>query len=933
MPQRKPRKAPDSIPAIHDWRTTDEEELARRRQRAAEESFWIKNLEAVFPVFSNFEVGSQKGGRYSVELRDLSTRQFACTCVDFRINGLGTCKHVEATLLYLGRKSRAALKNAIHDGSGRFDVVPDRTEGTLRLIAGSEPIPAVLRRWFNRGGELVSDNFEKSVLELCELRATRLPQLRISQEVAPWLEAQARAEDRVQLRREYEAKVQSGEWPAQETLVPLFPYQREGMLHLAFTERALLADEMGLGKTIQAIAACALAKRLGKARRVLIVTPASLKSEWEEQIQRFTSLPYQLVFGPRHERLKAYQHAGADTEDAPFFTVVNYEQMLQDSLEVNEHIRPDIVVLDEAQRIKNWSTKTSQAVKRLRSRYAFVLTGTPIENRIDELHSLMDFLDPAVLGPLFRFNREFYDLDERGRPAGYKNLAQLHEKILPYMLRRRKAEVETELPERVVRNHFVPMSHEQESAYQDHEAAVGRLSLIARRRPLRREEQEKLLRELAMMRMVCDTVYILDENSRECPKLGELEKILEECCDNVGVKVIIFSEWERMLLLVQELCDKLKIGYAWHTGSVPQLRRRGEINAFKNDPACRVFLSTDAGATGLNLQIASVVVNCDLPWNPAKLEQRIARAWRKHQTQTVTVINLVSEKTIEHRMLDTLANKQALADGVLDLQGDLDKIAFKSGGQAFLSRLEQILTPNIQKPAAETAQPVLSSLPVDRSLGFAKEAAEILRSQVLRCEERFPAQAAHSVVYIVVERNADEARVRLQGLQERYFGNRVGDPLAPVHCEVVDRATDEALQRMTSLGLISPRTRGNRLLFPSIQGSEEKPVLSSSEQEELQTHQDLFARRLKVGRLLFSGGMGDEACSAVSEAVLALARAEAVQRRFERPSELGDALTSVWTHVWGDRFPVLQAFVQQPAAMCETILESLSRIESNRAAV
>jgi hypothetical protein len=144
--------------------------------------------------------------------------------------------------------------------------------------------------------------------------------------------------------------VQSGEWPAHETKVPLFPYQREGMLHLAFTERALLADEMGLGKTIQAIAACALLHRLGQARRVLVVTPASLKTEWEEQIQRFTDLPYQLVFGARFERLKAYDRAGASsrrtgseppvTRDSPFFTIVNYEQMLADALEVNARLSP-----------------------------------------------------------------------------------------------------------------------------------------------------------------------------------------------------------------------------------------------------------------------------------------------------------------------------------------------------------------------------------------------------------------------------------------------------------------------------------------------------------------------------------------------------------------------------------------------------------------
>src|SRR5208282_2434094 len=116
-----------------------------------------------------------------------------------------------------------------------------------------------------------------------------------------------------------ELKARSGEWPAHETKMPLFPSQREGMLHLAFTERALLADEMGLGKTIQAIAACALLQRMGQARHVLVVTPASLKSQWEEQIQRFTALPYQLLFGGRARRLAVYA-------SAPFFTIVNYEQ-------------------------------------------------------------------------------------------------------------------------------------------------------------------------------------------------------------------------------------------------------------------------------------------------------------------------------------------------------------------------------------------------------------------------------------------------------------------------------------------------------------------------------------------------------------------------------------------------------------------------------
>src|SRR6266446_9065218 len=178
-----------------------------------------------------------------------------------------------------------------------------------------------------------------------------------------------------------------------------------------------------------------------------------------------------------------------------------------------------------------------------------------------------------------------------------------------------------------------------------------------------------------------------------------------------------------MLELVRDLCRRRGFDFGWHTGSVPQKRRRAEINLFKSDSACRVFLSTDSGAAGLNLQNASVVINCDLPWNPAKLEQRIARAWRKHQTRAVTVINLVSENTIEQRMLETLSNKQALADGVLDLKGNLNEIKFGSGRQAFLAKLQQLVTaPSAgAKPVAGAVKP---PLPADRPRGFAAAAQQ-----------------------------------------------------------------------------------------------------------------------------------------------------------------------------------------------------------------
>ena len=920
-------------PSQHNWRTTDEDEINRRRARAQTEAFQIINLEPRHPIFSNFRVSSGSGLTYSVEVRDLSARQFACECVDFRINGLGTCKHVEAVLLHLQARFRRLFTQAAKTGANRLEVIPDAASGSLRLLKRNGSLPGPLRKWFDADGYLRGGAVEDAFSALEQLAANALPELRLSQELKPWLEARRRVAERKLLRRQYELKVQTGEWPGQETKVPLFPYQREGMLHLAFTERALLADEMGLGKTIQAIAACALLHRLGQAKRVLVVTPASLKTEWEEQIQRFTDLPYQLVFGGRARRLKAYDAAGqngdarpvaaeAGSPGHPFFTIVNYEQMLADALDVNEHLRPDIVVLDEAQRIKNWSTKTTQAIKRLRSRYAFILTGTPIENRIDEIFSLMAFLDPALLGPLFRFNREFYDLDDRGRPVGYRNLDKLHERIKPYMLRRRKAEVETELPERTDRNHFVKLSDEQQGEYDFHYGVVTKLAAVAKRRPLTQQEQDKLLRHLNMMRMVCDTNYILNPDHRACPKLGELEKILEECRDNPEVKVIVFSEWERMLELAQGLCRRLELGFAWHTGTVPQKRRRAEINTFKSDPDCRVFLSTDSGAAGLNLQSASVVINCDLPWNPAKLEQRIARAWRKHQTRPVTVINLVSESTIEHRMLETLSFKQALADGVLERKGNLSELKLTSGRQAFLAKLQQLVTPLAEgsKPAGAQPRP---PLPADRPRGFAAAVHQRINGALLRCEERYPNEGAHSVLYVVVDRDAAQWREKLGSLHAEYFGPGQSDPLAPVRLEVIDRATDEALQRLIDAGLLAKTTRANRPLWPNTAAESAPPPLSEAERAKAATHRQQAARKLKMARLLGEGGLDEEARAALLDAVPALGCALAVENRLPEPATPEQALLPPLALCWKDALPQVRQFAADAATPWKPVVDCL----------
>ncbi len=847
---KKKRAKKNPIPPAHDWRTTDQDEIHRRTQRAIDEKHSIENLHPEHPVFSNFAIASPSGMSYQVEIRDLADRSFSCTCPDFRRNGLGTCKHTEATLIFLKRRFKGEFRAAEKSGSPRIDLVP--AAETLCIERNFAKLPVSLRPLFESTGQLFRDSPEI----LGKLR--RNPKIRISQDVEPFLQSRHRAAERIALRRDYETGVVAGRHPEHVTLHPLYPYQREGMLHLAFGERALLADEMGLGKTIQAIAACALLHHLGKAQRVLIVTPASLKSEWEDQIAKFTTLSQRVIFGHRSARTNYY----ADS-NPPFFTIVNYEQVVSDGLDINQRLKPDIVVLDEAQRIKNWATKTAQAIKRLESRYAFVLTGTPIENRIDELYSIVDFLDPSIFGPLFRFNRDFYDLDEKGRPKDYKNLAALRERVRPVLLRRRKHHVETELPERTDVNHFVKLTPAMREDYEEIKQQVSKLTAQAAKRPLKKEERELLMILLAMMRMICDSPSIIkNRDCQDCPKMKELAGILEDALADPDVKIIIFSEWEGMLRKVKDWAEKTGTGYAWHTGSVPQQNRRKEIRAFHDDPSCRLFLSTDSGGVGLNLQIASVVVNCDLPWNPAKLEQRIARAWRKHQKRPVTVVNLIAEDTIEHAMLGTLANKMNLSEGVLDGSDESLKSArLKSGTEATLARLNQMLGKvTANKPAPK-------SPPTDPAIAFAEKTTAALGAALIHCQEALLAGEAIPVLLTVL-RDPTRAPAVSEFFQEtNWQGN-------PPKLQVIDEATWTAIQQLAATGLLTLNTRATRHLTGE---QPAKPALTPEQLQRIEDLRTLAAKKQKVADLLTEADFPDEAVPHQQAAEEALAEANDIE--------------------------------------------------------
>ncbi|MFQ5615064.1 MAG: DEAD/DEAH box helicase, partial [Anaerolineales bacterium] len=581
-------------------------QIERRRRRAREEITKVIN-KGNHPLFSLFDVTSVSGRTYRVEIRSLDELQNTCTCPDYKTNLIGTCKHIESVLLHL-RKEYA----------GRLDELAEKRPRGMKVylhhgvdvtVRVELPLPQrgavrdLLTRYFDPSGVLIGSPLQSlpALLTLIERLPARTRSLvRVDEAVRKHLEL---LQDREEVQRQKEwflEQVKRGNRSFDVLSTRLYPYQEEGAMHLVFGRRAMLADDMGLGKTVQAIAASAMLKELRDIKQVLIICPASLKHQWAREIRRFSSLSVTVIEGNKKTRRGLYR-------DDSFFKTINYELVRFDDEELLNQ-RFDLIILDEAQRIKNWRTKTAQMVKRLRSRYAFVLTGTPLENRIDELYSIMQFLDPRILGPLWHFNDRFFELEQRAsgsyRVLGYKNFDELRATIAPYSLRRTRDEVLKDLPERVDNNFFVEMTDPQWRAYDEFKETVARLAAKARRRPLTPKERDILMMCLVKMRIICNALALHDKeippehHEKTSPKLRELSHILDDEIASNGHKAIVFSQWSGMLALTEPVIERVGLGYVKLTGDVPTKKRGALIERFFDDPGCRVFLSTDAGGVG-----------------------------------------------------------------------------------------------------------------------------------------------------------------------------------------------------------------------------------------------------------------------------------------------------------------------------------------------
>ncbi len=669
-----------------------ERAIEERLERALSERMTFKPADASQPWTDYTATSRVSGKSYRVAVRGRNPGDSYCSCPDFRTNTLGTCKHILQVLAKLKRRFPAAALNRPYKRTNISLHIQYREHARLRLLL-PEKLDPVVSEQLGPLRDRDIDNFPDLLQRIQQLQRT-------GRAVHIYPDAEEFIQQRLLLdrvaSRAAEVRRQPQSHPLRRELLKaeLLPYQLDGIAFAAAAGRAVLADDMGLGKTIQAIGLSEFLAREADISKVLVVCPASVKSQWRNEIHRFCDRGCQLISGG--VALRGSQYA-----NDCFFTVCNYEQVLRDILSI-EPVKWDLIILDEGQRIKNWEAKTSNVIKGLRSRFALVLSGTPLENRLDDLYSIVQFIDDRRLGPAFRFYNRHRVVDEKGKVLGYKNLSELRENLKPVLLRRTRESVRQQLPKRTNEIVRIAPTQEQLGLHKSHMQIV---SSITRKKFLTEMDLLRLQKHLLMCRMSADSTFLVDKQQPGySSKLEELDDLFERLFSEQNRKILLFSEWTTMLDQIEPLLKKRRIRSVRLDGSVPQKLRQGLVQEFQTNPDCRLFMSTNAGSTGLNLQAANTVINVDLPWNPAVLEQRVGRAYRMGQDQPVQVFILVTEATIEERLLSTLSAKHSLALAALDINSDVNEVALAGGIEELRRRLEFLLGANPEAPIDESAR-------------------------------------------------------------------------------------------------------------------------------------------------------------------------------------------------------------------------------------
>lgn len=496
----------------------------------------------------------------------------------------------------------------------------------------------------------------------------------------------------------------------------LKPFQEDAVQRMLDREAMLLAAIMGSGKTVMSIAAIERLIESGEVESGLVVVPAAVKFQWLEAFEEFTDVARVLVIdGTPKQREEQYERAPRYE-----YVIVNYMQLLNDWDQIAS-LPMDFLICDEVQAIKSFKAQRSKRVKQLMPRYRFGLTGTAIDNRLEELFSIMEWVDPDVLGHWRRFDKTFIKRNRYGWIERYVNLPLLHNTMQGAMVRYSYEDIKEYLPDRDQQPVLVPQRRSMRSLYNkiatdlmvELEAAAGagmsfsledHYSGDGGDNPAELAQRGRIMSRMQCLLMLCDHPQLLVESAKRfnspdentgskyaaeimergwlndlppATKFTDVLDFIEQVMEDDPVnKVVLFSFFLPTLDWLHEELAERGITSITHTGKMSNRVKQDVRNVFKSDPNCRVFLSSEAGGVGVDLPVANYLINYDLPWSAGQLEQRNFRIQRLSSTfPTIHIRDFITEGSMEERQYAMLRKKRALAgaamDGQFDASGEL----------------------------------------------------------------------------------------------------------------------------------------------------------------------------------------------------------------------------------------------------------------------
>jgi SNF2 family DNA or RNA helicase len=549
----------------------------------------------------------------------------------------------------------------------------------------------------------------------------KLPGLKISNGVKKTLEQQQSKERKLATMVEDSKQNQDIRFRVPGVKLSLYNFQKFGVLFaITNNDGVLIADQMGLGKTVQAIATSCYKKHKGEADECLVITPASLKWNWPLEIEKFTDEKYVVIDGKPKQRVDQWlgryvcirDETGkvnyvAVKKERPFFYIVNFELVVEDlfggkKYDIKEDDNEDqierkvklmeaaeerakqlqsirekvwsIVSVDECHALKRHSSRRTREIKKLRGTFRMGLSGTPMDGKLEELHSVMQFVKPGLFEAKQNFLMKHAEFDFWGRIVRYKHIDEVKERIKPFFIRRLKQEVLEDLPEKTYENRYVTLSSEEMTIYKKlasrgHEATEDAEAIVA----------------VIRCKQFCDSPGLIDIDTKRSSKMLEFLDVIDEIVIQNSCKVLVFSQYARMNEIIMGEMDKLGIKYLYIWSKTPAEERAAMQKTFEIDDSLDMIIGTDAMSLGLNFTPADYVINYDDAWSPSTMEQREDRAHRLGRKDAVTVVNFVCRNTIEERIRGVLYSKSAVSAETLG--DDIDEVVLKRLGPKDIAKL------------------------------------------------------------------------------------------------------------------------------------------------------------------------------------------------------------------------------------------------------